>query len=140
MSTPTPSSTGSAAAWATIVLALYGAMFVVIGVMAAVAPGTMAEALKLAEPVSAQALVELRAVYGGLQLGFGLLYLMAALMPALRPFAYLALIVLFSPLLAARVAGLALDGGFDGYMAMALVFEAASVALGIAGRRLDPAK
>jgi len=121
----------------TIALALYGSVFLMIGVISAVSTEFMVRTLALTPPVPAQALVELRATYGGVQIGFGLLYLMAALSPAMRPFAYLALIVFFVPIVACRSLGLVFDGGFTAFHALALAFEAGSVVFGLLGRRLD---
>lgn len=67
---------------------------------------------------------ELRAMYGGLQAALGALSLAGALRPSLARPALVSLVAVASGLLLARLAGLALDGGYTSYTGGALAFEA----------------
>jgi hypothetical protein len=81
---------------------------------------------------SATATTELRAMYGGLQAGIGVLCLIALLrVRFVRP-ALLALAFLCAGLFTARLAGLAVDGSISGYTAGGLVFELLSSGLAVA--------
>jgi hypothetical protein len=81
---------------------------------------------------------ELRAMYGGLEAAIGVFALVALVRPALtRPFV-LASAFLCSGLLLARASGLALDGGFSGYTAGALLFELAGTTWAITILRATP--
>ena len=73
--------------------------------------------------------IELRAMYGGLQAAIGVLSLMAALRPQLRPAALTALLFLFAGLAVARLGGVVFDGELSVYTAGALAFE--SVGAGV---------
>jgi hypothetical protein len=71
---------------------------------------------------------ELRAMYGGLQAAIGALALLGALRPTHRRPALVALAFLTVGLGAARLSGLALDGGLSAYTGIALAFEWGSAA------------
>lgn len=71
---------------------------------------------------------ELRAMYGGLQAALGCLALAGLLRADLRRTALTALAFLTAGLGATRALGVAVDGGFSGYTAAALVFEWGSAA------------
>jgi hypothetical protein len=74
---------------------------------------------------------EIRAMYGGLQAGIGLLCLLALLRSAFARPTLIMLAFLTGGLFTARAAGLVLDGGISGYTAGALVFELLSTAAAI---------
>ena len=72
---------------------------------------------------------ELRAMYGGLELGLGLLCTAAAVRPRLVRTALTALAFLCAGLAIGRLIGVVTDGGFSGYTFGALVFEIGSATL-----------
>jgi hypothetical protein len=78
---------------------------------------------------SATGSTELRAMYGGLQAGLGLLAGLAVFRASLVRPALIALVFLTGGLATARLLGVALDGGFSSYTAMGLGFELATVAV-----------
>ncbi len=91
----------------------------------------------LVETAGVQALTatgstELRAMYGGLQAGLGVLAMAALLRADLVRGVLITLAVLTGGLGIARLMGLAMDGGISPYTVGALVFEFGSVALAMA--------
>ena len=91
-------------------------------------PGYLAEAAGVAAG-TATGRTELRAMYGGLQIAIGTLALAGALRPAAAPVALLVLASVAAGLGTARLAGVALDGGFSSYTAAALAIEFGTLAL-----------
>lgn len=82
---------------------------------------------------SATGTTELRAMYGGLQAGIGLLCLSALLRPAMVRPALLTLAFLTGGLFLSRLTGLLLfDGGLSGYTVGGLLFESVSAGGSIA--------
>lgn len=73
--------------------------------------------------------IELRAMYGGLETGIGLLVLSAACRPALLRSALVVLAFLCSGLALARLGGIILDGDLSAYTICALAFETVSAGL-----------
>ncbi len=70
---------------------------------------------------------EIRAMYGGLQIGIGILCALGALRAEWRQTAVRTLLVLVGGLFLTRIAGAALDGSMSTYTVSALVFEGATV-------------
>jgi Domain of unknown function (DUF4345) len=81
---------------------------------------------------TATASTELRAMYGGLQMGIGMLAGAALLAPSLRRPALLALAFLCTGLATTRALGVALDGGLSSYTVTGLAFEIVSASLAVA--------
>ncbi|MEE2680002.1 MAG: DUF4345 domain-containing protein [Myxococcota bacterium] len=75
---------------------------------------------------SATATTELRAMYGGLQLGIGILTGLAFARPPLRRPALILLLMAGTALGVARLVGAVIDGGFSAYTNGAIVFELAT--------------
>jgi len=89
---------------------------------------------------SATGVTELRAMYGGLQIGLGALALSGALRAALTRPALLALAFLCAGLGSARLLGTVFDGGVSSYTIAGLAFEFLSAGLAIRFlRRTSPA-
>lgn len=91
-------------------------------------PGSLAEAAGVVAQTPTGT-TELRAMYGGLQAGLGLLAGFAVFRASLVRPALIALVFLTGGLASARLLGVALDGGFSSYTAMGLGFELATVAV-----------
>ena len=85
-------------------------------------PGYLAEAAGVAS-TSATGSTELRAMYGGLQVGIGCLALAALLRADLVRPALVALAFLSGGLFLSRISGSALDYGWSQYTGIALAFE-----------------
>jgi hypothetical protein len=74
-------------------------------------------------PLTVSAFNELRASYGGLQIGIGLLLLAGALLPSLTRPALLAQALMVGGLAAGRLVSLWLDGLPNGFVLMLLALE-----------------
>lgn len=116
--------------FAIIVLIVFGLSFGVFGAWALVAPQSLAQLLHfgLQTPGS---VTEMRAFYGGLELGLCALMLVAVVNRTLVPGALLALVAAAGGIAVARVIGLVLDGSANGLLLGALAFESAGAILGL---------
>ncbi len=113
-----------------IFLALSTAAWLPYGLYCFLAP----ETLKIAAGVGVDGptgTTEIRAMYGGLQIGIGVLCALGAWKPTWRPTAVRTLLLLVGGLLATRAIGVLLDGSFSTYTLLALIFEGATVAAAV---------
>ena len=109
----------------TFFLRFIGVIFASYGAYLCFDPNYLIELLQMGDSVPAK--VEVRAMYGGLQLGIGLLLLWGAQRSAIQQqMAYAVMIACFAGLAGGRVVGLLLDGQ-DGYNLAAFIFESASL-------------
>ena len=110
-----------------IFLALSALVWLPYGIYCFVDPTMLdlAAGLSFASPTGS---TEIRAMYGGLQIGIGVLCVAGLWTPAWRSTALRTLLVLVGGLFATRVLGLAIDGSLSTYTASALVFEGVTVA------------
>ncbi len=109
--------------FATNLLRINSALFVVFGVCFIAAPGVFAAALTGAEPATPSALIDMRATYGGLGLGVGLMFWFLARQ---RETLYAGLVGTFLILAAtvmARVIGFYADGSPNLFMLLLLGAE-----------------
>ena len=106
-------------------LILIGLAFAGYGIYCLINPNLLNEVtgMILSDPT---ALIEVRAMYGGLQLTAGLYLIYCALNTAHVPQALVLCIFMFAGLSGARAVGLTLDGGDNGYNVSAAIFEAVS--------------
>ena len=119
-----------------IVLFLVGVAFAPYGLMCLIDPQVVAEYSGLQLP-NASALVEVAAMYGGLQFGLGVLFIFSALRREyLRPGLFV-LVVTLGCLALGRTFGL-LVHGTSAYNLGALVFESLSSVLAVVALRLHP--
>jgi len=110
-------------------LRLIGVIFSGYGLYLCFYPGYFFDLLEL--QASAPATVEVRAMYGGLQLGVGLLLLWAAQRsPIQQQMACAVMIACFAGLAGMRGVGMLLDGQ-DGYNLAAMIFESASLVFSV---------
>jgi hypothetical protein len=120
---------------ARIALLLNGVLFAGYGLLCLVMPETLtgAAGLGLTNTVAS---IEVRAMYGGLELALGVLFLLAASRPTLLEAGLIAGVTIFSGLGLARLLGIALDGGPGTYNVVAVLYEltAAAVMLVALGR------
>lgn len=108
-----------------VFLALQTLIWLPYGILCFFAPDFPANSAGLSA-TSATATTELRAMYGGLQLGIGVLTALAFVRPPLRRPALVLLLVAGTGLGVARLLGALLDGGFSAYTNGAIVFELAT--------------
>jgi hypothetical protein len=115
-----------------VFLALSTLLWLPYGIYCLLRPESLADAAGVAfhSPTGS---TELRAMYGGLEAALGVLAGLALLRPRMVRPALIAIGFLTSGLAAARLAGVALDGGFSSYTAMALGIEipSALIAFGL---------
>lgn len=83
-------------------------------------------------------LSEVRAMYGGLQAGIGILALLGAARPGFTRPALLMLLCLASGLGLARMAGVIVDGSLSGYTVGALIFEGVTAFFAVSCLRRAP--
>lgn len=112
-------------------LALSALLWLPYGLYCFMKPDSLAETAGVTFTTSIGS-TELRAMYGGLQAAMGALAGLGALRAGFTRSALLVLAFLTAGLATARMAGLALDGGFSNYTAMGLGFEIASAVASIA--------
>lgn len=110
-------------------LRFIGVVFASYGAYLCFDPNFLIEMLQMGD--SAPVKVEVRAMYGGLQLGVGLLLLWGAQRSAIQQqMAYAVMIACFAGLAGGRALGLLLDGQ-DGYNLAAMIFESASLLVAV---------
>lgn len=110
-----------------LVLVLNGLAFLGFGLAFAVVPDTMLALLDLPIP-NGVARTDLRAIYGGLEIGFGLYLLLSATRPSWLLSGLLASTLATAGLVTGRTFGLALDG-LDPFNAKLLASEALALGL-----------
>ncbi len=113
---------------ARVFLALSALVWLPYGIYCFFAPHSLADAAGVVYS-SPTGSTELRAMYGGLQAGIGLLAGLGVFRASLRRPALVALAFLTGGLVTTRLLGAALDGGVSSYTATAIVFELTSVVL-----------
>jgi hypothetical protein len=113
-----------------VFLGLSALLWLPYGLFCFVQPGYLAEAAGVTIG-STTASIELRAMYGGLQVAIGLLALLAVFRPALVRPALLMLAFVTAGLGSARLLGSALDAEVSAYTGLALCFELASAGVAI---------
>jgi Domain of unknown function (DUF4345) len=123
---------------ARVFLALSALLWLSYGIYCFFVPGSLAEAagIGFATPTGS---TELRAMYGGLQAGLGLLAGLAVARRSLVRPALVALAFLAGGLATARLLGVVLDGGLSSYTQMGLAFELVTVAVASALALRTPA-
>lgn len=107
------------------VLGVTAAIFIGYGLICFLYPSFVASIVSL-EPAAESALIELRAMYGGLQTAIGLLALSGALMADLRRPTLLMILLLLGGLALARAFAFMISGSWDFYNVFALVYETAT--------------
>ena len=134
-----PEPNWSVPVFATAVLVFFGLSFGVFGAWALVAPVSLAKLVHFSLETPG-AITEIRAFYGGLEIGLAALLLAGAAYRPLMPVALLALVIGAGGIALARVVGLLLDGSSSGFMFGALTWEVAGAVLGlVAYLKLDTA-
>lgn len=109
----------------TTLLLVMGIAFLPYGLYCLAVPGFLAGAAGLTA-TTPTGLTEIRAMYGGLQAGFGVLLLAAARDSRLTLGGLAAVAFVMPGLALARLFGVMLDGGLSGYTIGALVVEIGS--------------
>ena len=117
--------------FASIVLVFFGLSFGAFGVWALVSPTGLAGLLHFGLQTPG-AITELRAFYGGLEIGLCAFLLFAVAHRPLVPGALLALTFIAGGIGLARIAGIVADSSLSGLMIGVLIWELAGAALGLA--------
>lgn len=115
---------------ARLVLLVFGLMFLGFGLAFAAAPWSMAKLLGL-QATSPQAITELRAFYGGLEIGLGAFMIASAATRRWMRAGLQCLLVVCAGIAAGRVFGLAIDNSASTLMWAALATELAGAVLAI---------
>jgi hypothetical protein len=115
--------------FAVILLWIIAVLFVGFGVGFVIAPRELAQLLTGGAPATPSAVIDMRAVYGGVALGMGLFFGVCAMRAQwVRPGLIGSLLVVGS-IGAGRAVGLIVDGQPDGFMLVFLATEVVSVGL-----------
>jgi hypothetical protein len=123
---------------ARLVLLLFGLMFLGFGLAFAVAPWGMAQLVGL-QAMSPQAVTELRAFYGGLEIGLGTFLLACAVTGRWMHAGLQCLLVICAGIAAGRVFGIAIDDSASPFIWSALATEIAGAVLAVIALRNLPA-
>ncbi|MBY0400774.1 DUF4345 family protein, partial [Myxococcota bacterium] len=115
---------------ARIFLAIFGLISLPYGIYCFLDPAFLADFAGVAA-TSTTGTVELKAMYGGLQAGYGALALLGALRPAYAPTILLATILQFGGLGSFRLMGALAANDFSSYTSQGLAFELGSTAIAI---------
>ena len=120
------------------VLRILGFVFVIFGVGYALSPLSLMEATGLSG--TAPGVTDVRATYGGFQIGFGVFMILAAGRPDVVRVALFATALVVGAVAVCRGAGLLLDGSPSPTNLGAMVFEigVAAVAFWLHGRAPEP--
>jgi hypothetical protein len=116
-----------------ITVALAALLFLGLGAAFTLWPVPMAAVVGI-ELHSATALTDLRAVYGGMNLGLGIYFIIAFTTAGGRRSALTALIAIFAGLGTIRVVGIAVDGPQDPITYVLLGGEVVGLAMSVAAR------
>lgn len=114
---------------ARVFLGLSALVWLPYGIVCFARPETLAEGAGVTA-TGATGIVELRAMYGGLQIALGVLAALGAMRPALRHPALVTLAFVGAGLGLARLGGALGAADFSGYTVFALVFEGLTAGLG----------
>jgi len=122
---------------ARVFLGLFAMISIPYGVFCFFRPGFL-DAFAGVAATSSTGMVELRAMYGGLQTGFGALALLGALRPAVTRTALLTTAFLCAGLGSFRLLGAVATSELSSYTAQGLVFELGSTVLALSFLRRLP--
>ncbi|MEM6639767.1 MAG: DUF4345 family protein [Pseudomonadota bacterium] len=117
--------------FATVVLVFFGLSFGAFGVWALAAPQSLSQLLHFGLETPG-AVTELRAFYGGLELGLCGFLLAAVFFRHLVPGALIALAAIAGGVALGRIIGMVLDGSTSSLMLGVLTWEIAGAVLGVA--------
>lgn len=117
--------------FASVVLVVFGLSFGAFGLWALVAPDGLAKLIHFGLETPG-ARTEIRAFYGGLEIGLALFMVGSVFYRPLVPGALLALVATAGGIAVARVIGLLIDSSGSGVMYGALVWESTGAILGLA--------
>jgi len=115
----------------TLYLALNGLLYTGLGVAYLVSPHKMASKTDFVLS-SGTAEVELRAIYGGLEIALGLFMIFCAFRPSWLVFGLVLTVVIYAGFAGGRIMGIILADSFGGITWKLLLFEVAAVLLGSA--------
>lgn len=112
-----------------ITILLTGLVFLAFGLACLVAPAAVLQAATGAAVVHPVALIDLRATYGGMSLGVGVILFLLTTNPALIRLGLLAVLALMLGMAGGRAIGMLAEAGSNSVMTLYLVLELAAAAL-----------
>lgn len=115
--------------FATNVLRLNSALFVAFGICFAVAPGFFANAITGGGPATSSAVIDMRATYGGMGLGIGLLFWFCSRQRETVHAGLVGSLLVLAATAMARGVGFIADGAPNAYMLSLFCAEVLFVAL-----------
>ena len=111
---------------ARLFLGFQAIIFIPYGLYCLVQPGMLSDSAGLTA-TSVTGVIELQAMYGGLQTAVGVLCALAAVVERYRSGALMALLFIFAGLAVPRVSLALMNGEFSGYTTFAMIFESVSL-------------
>ena len=117
--------------FATVVLVFFGLSFLAFGLWALFAPVSLAALVHFGME-SPASVTEIRAFYGGLEIGLAAFLIWSAFDKEMLPAALIALAAVAGGIALARVAGILVDGSASGMMFGALAFESLGAIFAVA--------
>ncbi|MEO0575876.1 MAG: DUF4345 domain-containing protein [Pseudomonadota bacterium] len=114
--------------FAKVVLWLVGLITLAFGALSLVAPQKIAELTQFGL-LSAGAITEVRAFYGGVELGLAAFWIAGAIKPTLMRGALVSMVLVWGAVVFSRAAGIVLDGSFNATMGVVLGIEILSAVL-----------
>ncbi|KGD65596.1 hypothetical protein Y5S_00820 [Alcanivorax nanhaiticus] len=122
-------------AWLVRIVAL---VFLAYGVGFVFVPGLLMQQVVGEIPVASSAWIDLRATYGGLSLGVGLLLAVLSMRTETLRAGTLGVVFLMAGMAGGRIVGMVLDGSPNGYMMLYLLLEIVTAALAVWTLRGSP--
>jgi hypothetical protein len=109
--------------FATTLLWLNAVLFIIFGMCFLVAPGFFANLITEAIPATSSACIDMRATYGGMGLGIGLVFALCARHPATVSLGLIASLMVLGAIVAGRLIGFVVDGSPNLFMSLMLSAE-----------------
>lgn len=123
---------------AKIVLWLFGLITLVLGVYSFFAPASIAQMVGLG-PIAPGGTTEIRAFYGGLEIGIGLYWILTAIKPAITRAGLYSMVFVWGAVALTRGIGVLLDSSASSTMLGALGLETVATVLAIIALKRLPA-
>jgi len=122
-----------------VILWLNAVVFLLYGLVFALAPEVMSTLVTGSSPSTGSGLTDMRSTYGGMSIGLGLLLGLAARRPANHSLGLLGVVAIMVGMGCTRVLGMLVDGHANAGMYVYLALEVVMAGLALwVFRRLDP--
>ena len=124
----------------TVLLWINAAFFLLFGALFLVAPGVFAELLTGATPATTNALIDIRATYGGMALGIGLFFAFCARQQSSVRIGLIASLFVAAGIVFGRLAGIVVDGSPNPFMIALLAGDTLFIVLFVVALKRTPGK